>query len=1284
MRTYVDAARVKPDIWATNSVGIYDWWVQRDTMVVTPSFSKTGETATAAATISGAADPEAAVELVLPHWSSGAIGDLQVLLNGLPANPSEFRTTNYGVKVRVGTTVTNVQVSYTPLEGWVQTDWHGGAGQAIWSDESRYDSATDINDSVTGQISLSQSSGGAPLFSDDFNRSAPPPPTPVPFTWTTTGIPGNYGLFDTVGGALNTSLSAASQYGYAYKDVPAQPSGNYTVETDIRFPHTTNGGGIFGRLNPATGTRYAVWIYPPSNLRLIRFNNWSGWDGLGDYTIPAVGTGWHHLKMVFNGSNIQVFYDNGAIPTHNVTDANFSTGFVGIDYWSTTTYGPSYNDYVVTDNLGNPIFEDDFGDDPVIPDLLPPWTVYTGSWSIPDLALRSTGAGLGNYANIYYNPPTTWTDYSVQARLQFPAGAFGGGLAGRLNPATGTRYTAWVYPGESRLNLLEWSDWDSWASLSQASILAVGTGWHDVKMDFSGSRIRVYWDGALLIEAVDSTYSSGGIGFDAYAQGGAYLIAADDVLVTGPAEYASSGVLTSSAFDGGVGAEWYNVSWYAALLAGTSLCVRTRTADTASQLASATWSDCYASSGSPVTSPDLRWIQYQVELGTSDVRVTPSFSEIGITYKPGSYLPQSSLTYTGPTSGDSQTTVNLSAELKNESSAPIAGRTVSFTLGNLPAVTAETNASGVATASLPLNIAPGTYPLAVAFASDGVYGSSSVNPTFTVTHTWSEWIQDSGADFSAGTLSGVDTTTIPGSVILLSHEIGEGEEYGPFTLGSDSYNYRRRIYIDNPNSAPLPAGYSLKLVVDTAALVSESKLLASGDDLRLAWVGGGSPLELDRVADTAFNTASTEVWFKAQAAIPASSRDSSYYIYYNNPSAGEPPVNPANVFALYDGFDDTVVNTTLWTPSGTVTQSGGWAHLSSGSYLYGRQAFTYGVLEMRIQASASRSYMWWGWEDGPNDAPNFVVFEYDATDLAAYLRNNNNPYQTLRFSPQPDVTETHVYTTEWRSNQARWYIDGTQVQSATAGVPGSAMSANFNANTVAFDIDWVRGRLAAAQEPSVTLAFTYTGYVANGTFTSIAYDTGGASDWKYLVWEAQRPAGTALTLRVRTASTEAGLASAAWVVYPQSGTLISNPSGRWVQYQAELSTTDSLITPELKRVIIYYTNSPTAVILSSFAVTAHHDTAQLAWETASEMGLVGFNLYRSEAPDGVRHKLNAGLIPAEHPDQMIGTGYQYTDAVEPGKHYYYWLELFMSDGNELHGPLELITNFRLYLPLMFH
>ena len=1205
MKIYLDDAIAKgPRLWKTNAVGVSDWWGKRAELVVTPSYSKSGESAIAIASISGSTDPQMAIELVLPYWSTGVIGNLEVRLNGTLADSSEFRSTNYGVKVRVGTMVTVVEVLYQPLESWTQTDWVGGAGQTTWSDASRYDSAFNIINTVTGQVNLNLSSTGNLLFSDDFNRSAPPPPTPVPFSWPIPGPPVvNNGLFNTNGGTLNTSGTTPSNgVGFAYS--PFGPWNDYSVEADIKMPSGSSGGGGFsGRWNTSTGARYGIWIYPSSNLlRLIKFSTWYAWNspnGLKTITVPGIGTGWHHIKMTFNAKRIQVFVDNSPNASIDVSDYSspYSNGYTGVDFWtSRNILGPTYNNFVVRDLSNNVLFADNFGDDPTVPNLLTPWSVYTGSWSVPDFALRSTAGGGTGYANIYYNPSTTWTDYSIQARVQYPSGAFGGGPVGRLNSTTGTRYTAWVYAKTNTLNLLKWSNWTSWSLINSVPISPPGESWHTVKMDFAGSSIRVYWDGSLLIDAMDSGYTSGGIGFDttSYQTTSPYLMAIDDVEVRSPAQYESSGVLTSSAFDGGEGVNWYTLAYDASVPASTSACVRTRTADQVDLLADESWSDCYSANSGDVTSPDRRWIQYQVELGTSNTAVTPIFYENYIVYTPGSYLQPSYLTYDSPTSGDDQTTVSLSATLLDETNTPIIGRTITFTLDSLPAVSGVTDGNGVATANLSLNIAPGPYPLEVTFAGDGIFRSSSNSTTFNVTESWSEWIQDSDVDFAAGTGTMIDTTSIPGSVILLSQMFGESEETGPFILGDQTWQYRHQLVINNPNTSALASGYTLKLVVDTASLVTAGKLLENGDDLRFVWTGGSQPLELDRVADTPFNNSATQLWFKSQAAIPAGSQDNQYYIYYGNLSAGAPPADPTKVFALYDGFDDNAINTVLWTKKGTVSESGGWAHLSAGGDLFGKQLFVYGLMEMRVQAAMAANYMWWGWEDGVDSAPNFVVFEQlgAPSNLAALLRSDGSAYQrlTLTSLPSGGVTLPHTYATEWRPGQARWYIDGVHVQSSNSGVPHTAMMANLNAYSVAYNVDWVRVRVLADLDPMVTLASAYTGYPSHGMLVSAPFDTGGISVWGYLTWNALTPNGTSISVDLRTATTQPALDNADWVNYTVPGTLVTNPPDRWVQYRLTLDTNDSSITPEFQHLVLSYYHVNQALTASDDIYSTDEDT----------------------------------------------------------------------------------------------
>jgi hypothetical protein len=114
----------------------------------------------------------------------------------------------------------------------------------------------------------------------------------------------------------------------------------------------------------------------------------------------------------------------------------------------------------------------------------------------------------------------------------------------------------------------------------------------------------------------------------------------------------------------------------------------------------------------------------------------------------------------------------------------------------------------------------------------------------------------------------------------------------------------------------------------------------------------------------------------------------------------------------------------------------------------------------------------------------------------------------------------------------------------------------------------------------------------------------------------------------------------------------------------------------------YTLYSPTAVTVSSFSGASRLGSAQLDWETANEVGLVGFNLYRSETLDGPKQKLNADLIPAQYPNQMLGAAYQLIDAVDQGQRYYYWLELVRTNGTELLEPVIVDADYLVRLPIL--
>jgi hypothetical protein len=116
---------------------------------------------------------------------------------------------------------------------------------------------------------------------------------------------------------------------------------------------------------------------------------------------------------------------------------------------------------------------------------------------------------------------------------------------------------------------------------------------------------------------------------------------------------------------------------------------------------------------------------------------------------------------------------------------------------------------------------------------------------------------------------------------------------------------------------------------------------------------------------------------------------------------------------------------------------------------------------------------------------------------------------------------------------------------------------------------------------------------------------------------------------------------------------------------------------------------PTAVTLTSFWVEVRGDALVACWETAAEVDLLGFHLYRSDTGEpGSFAQINEGLIPGQAPGSPVRASYEWVDAgVEAGQTYFYVLEDVDVHGQATrHGPvsatLQPTTLYRIYLPLV--
>jgi len=176
---------------------------------------------------------------------------------------------------------------------------------------------------------------------------------------------------------------------------------------------------------------------------------------------------------------------------------------------------------------------------------LSPLLVKSGSWSVTGGMLEGAGTD-ENYASVYAT--NSWSNYTVQASVRFTTvSGYGGGISGRLNPATGARYGAWVYPENSPasgpiVKLVKFQGWTAWSyegaaytPMQEASLSSVSTNWHTLQLGFQGNQITVSYDSNVVLNATDaeaSPYSQGAFGFDTFTESAPYTFEVKNLTVS--------------------------------------------------------------------------------------------------------------------------------------------------------------------------------------------------------------------------------------------------------------------------------------------------------------------------------------------------------------------------------------------------------------------------------------------------------------------------------------------------------------------------------------------------------------------------------------------------------------------------------------------------------------------------------------------------------------------------------------------------------------------------------
>jgi len=97
---------------------------------------------------------------------------------------------------------------------------------------------------------------------------------------------------------------------------------------------------------------------------------------------------------------------------------------------------------------------------------------------------------------------------------------------------------------------------------------------------------------------------------------------------------------------------------------------------------------------------------------------------------------------------------------------------------------------------------------------------------------------------------------------------------------------------------------------------------------------------------------------------------------------------------------------------------------------------------------------------------------------------------------------------------------------------------------------------------------------------------------------------------------------------------------------------------------------PTGVTLAGLTAAAQPGGVLMSWQTASEVGILGFNVLRRVGGEFVA--VNPEFLFAQYAGASLGAAYTYVDADLPAGVYTYTLEVVLLDGRvERYGPVSV-------------
>ena len=343
-----------------------------------------------------------------------------------------------------------------------------------------------------------------------------------------------------------------------------------------------------------------------------------------------------------------------------------------------------------------------------------------------------------------------------------------------------------------------------------------------------------------------------------------------------------------------------------------------------------------------------------------------------------------------------------------------------------------------------------------------------------------------------------------------------------------AWSKRQAVTITNSGSAQ--TDYQVRLSISYASAMN-----ADFSDIRFTNNAGTA---LPYWVQTETNSTSATVWVKVDSL--AASTTTNIYMYYGD-SAATSASNGNNVFLLFDDFNtgSTLDNTkwSVFTPTNLYTITGGQLVFGPGNSAWNQAIYSTAAFA-RSDLSFEMDYKWntnpagqysalmMGWDTAAGSSYTNLVYGY-------YNQGNcTSPCPVLVYENGGLVTGSGggswVPGTQYET-RIRMRASGGAYYDQSTDAGNTWINSYNDTNSVAtnlhpgwafyngsHNVDNARVRKWMATEPTASFGSEQQDIASSGTLTSAIYDSGVAENWGNLTFNATVPAGTSLSIKVRT------------------------------------------------------------------------------------------------------------------------------------------------------------------------